>query len=316
MECHPAVSSTKEEALSRFSEWCAFALMAEVDTTPKPGLVDRCDNGAHQDMDYYTFTASTEAIVPFMDKMFLLGYSWSSNDLSMLFHMLRQIGKEAENAMFAATGGVNTHKGMIFSMGAVSAAAGLFYRHHGTFHPEEILLLTGQLCHDVIEADFKRIDRRNPRTHGELLYLRYGAKGIRGEVQQGFPSIRTASLPALRAQRAKCADDNEAYLNTLLALMATVDDTNVLIRTSTLMQNVVKTSARQILEMGGASSTRGMEALRQLNTKFIQLNISPGGCADLLAVTILLETLERAVTEAPGIPAARFHETLLQSRLL
>lgn len=98
--------------------------------------------------------------------------------------------------------------------------------------------------------------------------------------------------------------------------MATVDDTNVLIRTNILMQNVVKISARQILEMGGASSASGMEALRQLNTKFIQLNISPGGCADLLGVTILLEMLERSVTEAPGIPAARFHETLPQSRPL
>ena len=88
--------------------------MAEVGATPKPGLVDRHDSGAHTDMDYDTFAASTTAIVPYLARMFEAGYTWESKDFNALFESIRPIGIEAEKAMFAATDGVNTHKGMIF----------------------------------------------------------------------------------------------------------------------------------------------------------------------------------------------------------
>ena len=108
---------------SVFSETCAYALMAEVGATPKPGLVDRCDSGAHADMNYATFEASTAAIVPYLTQMFEQGTAWESHDYNMLFEAIRLTGIEAEKAMFAATDGVNTHKGMIFSMGTIAAAS-------------------------------------------------------------------------------------------------------------------------------------------------------------------------------------------------
>ena len=221
------------------------------------------------------------------------GQAWESKDFNALFESIRPIGIEAEKAMFAATDGVNTHKGMIFSMGTIAAAAGLFYRRHEKFDAEKILMLAGYLCYDAMRKDFQKIDRKNPRTNGELLYLRYSTKGIRGEAQKGFPSVRTVSLPKLRSAFSSGQTENEAYLNTLLTLMANVDDTNVLSRTNTVIQSYVKSEAAQLLKIGGASTSQGMEALKKLNQKFIYMNVSPGGCADLLAVTILLYRLEQ-----------------------
>ena len=141
--------------------------MAEVGATPKPGLVDRCDSGAHADMNYATFEASTAAIVPYLTQMFEQGTTWESHDYNMLFEAIRLTGIEAEKAMFAATDGVNTHKGMIFSMGTIAAAAGLFYRRHEHFDAEKILMLAGYLCYDAVRKDFQQ--QGNPRRSAEGL---------------------------------------------------------------------------------------------------------------------------------------------------
>ena len=289
-----AAANIREDSIcSRFFELCEYALMAEVSATPKPGLVDRHDNGAHKDMCFETFRASSAAIAPCITRMFCLGMEWPDVGGAGLFPAIRPIGIEAEKAMFAATGGVNTHKGMIFSMGLIAAAAGLYFRIHNCFRSEDILNLAGQLCFHTLEQDFARIDSTRPQTHGEILYVRCGIRGIRGEAMDGFPSIRDISLPALRSCKTTCADDNQAYLNTLLALMSRVDDTNVLIRTNHALLGYEKAEAARILALGGAATSRGLSALQQLNEDFIQLNISPGGCADLLAVTILLWHLEQ-----------------------
>lgn len=281
------------QVLSYLSRMCEYALIAEVSTTPKPGLVDKNDSGAHTDMCFDTFIASTHAIVPYLTEMASLGLSWDDQDVQKLFLAIRPVGIQAEQAMFRATGGVNTHKGMIFSMGTIAAAAGLYYRRHGCFQAEGVLHLAEMLCHEELEKDFLRIDRLNPKTHGEVLYVKQGQKGIRGEAQEGFPSIRSCSLPAMRKLKKTCTDDNQVYINTLLALMSHVDDTNVLIRTGAAQLAYEKAEALRILKLGGAMTKEGMAGLLQANQDFIRRNISPGGCADLLAVTIFLWNLEQ-----------------------
>lgn len=278
--------------ISRLSDIIKYALISEVSATPKPGLVDLCDNGAHTDMCYDTFVASTGAILPYLTEMFSAGLSWPDRKGEGLFAAIRPVGLDAEKAMFQATGGVNTHKGMIFSMGIIAAASGFYYSENRCFRPEDILTLSGRLCHDSLDEDFRKIDRECPKTHGEILYVRHGLKGIRGEAQEGFPSIRNISLPAMRHWKITCADDNQVHLNTLLALMSQVDDTNVLTRTGPQALEYMKVRSLQALELGGAVTGRGMDALREMNREFIRRNISPGGCADLLAVTIFLWRLE------------------------
>ncbi len=279
--------------LDHLSENLSYALIAEVSTTPKPGLVDKKDSGAHKDMCYDTFITSTHAVVPYLTRMAALGFSWPSSCGEGLFSAIRPLGIEAEQAMYQATGGVNTHKGVIFSMGILAAASGLYYQINRRFDAEQILFLAGSLCRRLLEQDFQNISREHPKTHGEQLYVRYGEKGIRGEAQQGFPSIRTCSLPALRHWQSTLKEENQIYLNTLLSLMAQVNDTNVLIRTSPAMLAYEKKEAARLLGLGGAATLRGMKALEAANLDFTLKNISPGGCADLLAATIFLDRMER-----------------------
>lgn len=287
---------TKDKITELFQTWCTYALTAEVSATPKPGLVDLHDNGAHTDMCYDTFAASTAAIVPFLTEMALMGFTWEAEPDASLFAAIRPLGIAAEKAMLKATDGVNTHKGMIFSMGITVVAAGWYLRGNRPFDAEAVLTLCQTICRQTLEQDFQTMDLSHPQTHGEILYARYGTKGIRGEAQDGFPSIRLLSLPALRRLKAEGLDDNTAYLDTLLTLMSQVDDTNVLIRTSPALLAYTKKEAIQILSLGGSGTAEGLAALRQLNLDFISRNISPGGCADLLAVTILLYKLEQQIS--------------------
>ena len=155
------------------------ALIAEVETTPKPGLVDLRDTGSHRDMDCETFRRSAVAVAPFLGEMAGLGYGWAGG-LPDLFAAIRPVGVRAERSMFAATGGVNTHKGAIFSLGILAAASGHCRKRCGRFLPEIILSLSGDMVREAMEADFAAMSQRVPVTHGEKLFARYGCRGIRG----------------------------------------------------------------------------------------------------------------------------------------
>lgn len=281
-----------EEMINKAGQLAEYALLAEVGTTPKPGLVDKHDSGAHKDMDYDTFIASTNAILPYLKQMMVTGSSWTAPPDSLLSG-IRPIGIKAEQAMFQATNRVNTHKGMIFSLGILMAVSGWYLNRFSSYHSEAVLDLCGRFTYEELELDFQKMDLTNPRTHGEKLYVQYGYKGIRGEVQEGFPAVKHHALPALRDYFSKNADNNSAYLHTLLVLMSVVDDTNVLIRTDARQLEYVKQQARHLLQLGGNDTKIGQSQLQQTNLDFIAKNISPGGCADLLAVTIFLHQMEQ-----------------------
>lgn len=343
-----AVLSLRQNRFLAYVRQAAYAsLIDEVSATPKPGLVDRSDSGAHKDMDYRTFRLSAEAIIPYLEEMARLSLTFSGSH-EELFSLLRPVGMEAEKAMFEATGGVNTHKGMIFSMGLTAAAAGSIFaeseQEQGAAEKrpdtgqqearrpdagtkelplqctgEAILSRCSDLCLSPIEREFCQIKaasvRQPPRTHGEYLFVTYGCRGIRGEAAAGFPSIRNISLPALRAmahgfisdQEYKPAREyppaapdrnsdalwNDICLQTLLRLMAEVDDTNVLYRTDYKALSYVREQARQLLHLGGSFTEDGKQGLRRANLDFIEKNISPGGCADLLAITLFIWRLEQ-----------------------
>ena len=284
--------------MNRSSEVSAFlgfavreALIAEVETTPKPGLVDLHDTGSHRDMDCGTFRKSAAAIAPFLGEMGGLGFSWNG-PLPGLFGAVRPVGVSAEAAMFSSTGGVNTHKGAIFSLGILSAAAGYCLRTAGRFHPEKILNLAGEMVRDAMVRDFAAMRQKSPSTHGERLYARYGCRGIRGEAADGFTSIRDVGLPVMREGLSAHQETNLVYLQVLLSLMAEVEDTNILIRSDMETLRWVKQQSKAFLEAGGAYRNDGTARLTELNAEFVRRNISPGGCADLLAAVIFLTALE------------------------
>lgn len=284
-------SSLEPQITQYIGHSASYALLAEVRTTPKPGLVDLHDNGAHKDMNYHTFENSTNAIVPYLTRMALAGFRHTGS-IDRLFPEIRRIGVEAEAAMFQATGGVNTHKGIIFSMGILSAASAWYYREHGDFSLLPILDHSSTMTYRDLEQDFLKIDKEHPKTHGERLYIQYGKKGIRGEVQNGFPSVRRHSLPLIQTLMNAGKPKNLVFIEILLTLMSHVDDTNILIRSNPETLSFVKEQAARILKLGGAFTETGLDAVRKLNLTLIEKNVSPGGCADLLAITIFLWQLE------------------------
>lgn len=259
------------------------AIIGEVETTPKPGLVDLADNGAHKDMSYETFVASANAIVPYLVSMFDIGYE-NSMDLEQAFLSIRQRGIEAEKAMFLATHNINTHKGIIFSLGILSCCCGIVYKNQGNLQLESILDTVAKMTYETLETDFMSIDINNPKTFGEKLFIHYGDKGIRGEVQSGFSSVRNISLPLMIQGQDKKLDDNYIKIQCLLALICQVSDTNVLNRGGETGQLWIKERALELL----AKPEFTLADIRKFNEACMEKNISPGGSADLLAVTLFL----------------------------
>ena len=283
-----------------------FGLLEEVRTTPKPGLVDLKDSGAHCDMCYETFVASTDAVAPFIVQMARTGFSLGQGDcpapLEDLFPAIRPIGVKAEEAMFAATGGVNTHKGMIFSLGIIAAAIGYFcapgipaWDFPILDDQKGLLSLCGQAVKPHLSRDFDEMKARPPKTHGEKLFARYGIRGIRGEAMDGFPALADHALPAMKKARSSQPDENAANLYVLLNLMSSVDDTNILTRSDPETLAQVKEISSRFLARHKLIGPEALKELEQMNQDFISQNISPGGCADLLAITLFFERLEEGI---------------------
>lgn len=276
------------------------ALLGEVYTTPKPGLVDLLDNGAHRDMDYRTFERSTEAVAPALAGMFRMGTAWAQS-LPQLFDAIRPLGLEAEAAMLEATGGVNTHKGILFTLGILCAGAGYCQRTAGRLQAEAVLSVSREMTAERLAAELAAMSARTPRTHGEILYRRYSEEGIRGQARRGFPILGQVALPLLRqlgASGANPAEDrrqNEINLRVLLAIMSQLSDTNVLSRSDPQTAAWLRGEAERLLQLGGPETEAGRQRLLELNRQCIRRNVSPGGAADMLAAALLLVALERDV---------------------
>ena len=336
--CSRSRKHTVEELVSRIQQLMAEdaflnhlylaarkSLTDEVSATPKPGLVDRLDNGAHRDMCCETFLKSAEAVAPYIKTMAEQGIRFSrqtadeggnEQELSLLFSRIRKTGLLAETAMFDATGGVNTHKGIIFSMGILAASAGFLFGQNGLKLPSldlsELLSLAGKLCQKEIKEDFSALEQRRQQadaksgtenvhfSHGEKLYLAYGCRGIRGEASDGFPALSSVSIEAFSSALEALGEQteisqevwNRACLQTLLSLMAQVEDTNVIHRGGMEAALYVREQAQKALLDGGAVADGWQERLSSMNQDFIEKNISPGGCADLLALTVFLLRLQ------------------------
>ena len=266
-------------------------LLFEAAATPKPGLVDRLNCGAHSDMDFFTFQSSAAALGSWFVRFASAGREGQSQPLPELFPTLRRLGAEAEQAMFTATGGVNTHKGAVFSMAVLCGCAGWLWGQ-GDVTVETVCRAAGELCRGLCRRDFAALAERPPRTKGERLYLDHGITGIRGEAESGYETVRQLSAPRYRAVLARGLSRNDALVQTLLELIARTADTNILARGGPEAAEYARRRARQVLALGGMETAEGREAALEMDRDFIQRWISPGGSADLLAVTHFLVSLE------------------------
>lgn len=268
----------------------AKALLYEVCTTPKPGLVDRSNNGSHRDMDVFTFLDSTAALLPYFDEAVRLGMETRDLPPQETFRRLRQAGAAGERAMFRSTGGVNTHKGAVFTLGTVCAAAGRLWTAEGFSKDlDAALALCGEMSAQAVQEDFEAIRREGAHTTGQRLYLEHGLEGIRGELSRGLPAVAQIGLPTLR-RRLEAGDSLEqAGVQVLMALMAQVVDTNLIARGGLEGQRWAMEQAKALTQ--GQAACR--EETEKLDKAFAERNLSPGGCADLLAITYFLEFLSR-----------------------
>lgn len=265
----------------QLAELARQALVAEVELTPKPGLVDRRGAGAHSDLSLDLMRQSAAAIAPYFEAM---GDSAQSMPFDRgLRTEVAAIGRAAESAMLQATNGSNAHKGAIWILGLLVTAAS-----------RGIDLNPAVIAQDA--AFLARLpDRAQPQllSHGEMVRARYGATGARGEAFAGFPHVLHVGLPTLRAERNRARTETNSRLWALLNIMARLEDTCVLYRGGAEGLAIVQKGASDALLAGGPGSVAGELAMLRLDQELLIRNISPGGAADLLAATLFLDALEQ-----------------------
>lgn len=239
------------------------ALWQELALTPKPGLVDKLNSGSHRDMDHALFARSIAAIAPWLPRFAELGNAQADKPAAEQLRLLRPMGMACEQAMYAATGGVNTHKGGIFALGLLCFAAGRL----SEVTAQTLCAEVSHLCRGLVARELA--GRSGQATAGERQFQQYGLTGARGEAESGFATVR----------KALAGWDEQQMHALLLRLMAVNQDSNLVSRGGIEGLRYVQRYARALLANGWDH-----EALIGMDKAFIQRNLSPGGSADLLSV--------------------------------
>ncbi len=255
------------------------SLYDELALAPKPGLVSFVDSGSHHDMDAGTLLRSLFALRHYFPAIAAAG----AQDAD--FAELQRLGLAAESRMLAATGGVNTHRGAVFTLGLLCAAAGRQLAHGGSLAPAA---LRGALLRRWGDA-LDQLARRPRLSHGRDAARRYGLRPAANEAALGFPMLFDVALPALR--RSRDLGPRDAHLQTLFELMAVLDDTNLAHRGGLAGLRWAQQQARDFLAAGGAGRPDAVEHAQALHTAFVARRLSPGGSADLLAAACWLDRI-------------------------
>lgn len=264
---------------------CAVrSLHQELVLYPKPGLVSLIDNGAHHDMDAATFMRSLFALRHYYFDCAHAGMR------AARFGELQQLGLAAEATMLRATHGINTHKGAIFTLGILAAAAGFADAHDLSMSDENLRTIVMQRWSNELRAIAVASDATP--THGQLMAARFGVSGARGEALQGFPSLFEIALPALRDALARGVHHEHALLHTFFMLLAKTQDTNVLYRGGLAGLHFIQSAAREFLSRGSVFDSAWEARALALHRACSAKNLSPGGCADLLAAAWFVHQLQ------------------------
>lgn len=280
-EVHANINA--KEIINTLAKDAIRALLYEVSVNAKPGLVDPVTSGPHPDMDVFTFIDSAVELEGYFKAVADTALNWSST-LPNLFIKLRKLGQKAEIRMLDATAGVNTHKGVVFSLAILVAAEAYRFKNGGNLRNIIKAMLRDLTKNDFAEAQNKDVSQL---TAGEKLYLQFGYTGIRGEAEKGYPVVFEYGLPMLRKTD---GTRNQRLLDTLMEIISVNIDTNLLKRSGNDPKVVAwaQNQARQVLKLGGSKTLRGREQLRIMNQNFLERNLSLGGSADLLILTIFI----------------------------
>jgi triphosphoribosyl-dephospho-CoA synthase len=307
----PRTLPSDTKAARRLARLARQALIAEAELTPKPGLVDCRGNGSHSDLSLEIMRRSAVAIEPYFRQMALA--SWGLEPCQSLREQLALIGRQAERAMLEATGGSNAHKGAIWALGLLVAASAMEHNgrdnHNANSNGDNVDpnanananvngSRNGNMTASTVATTAKAIasleDRAIPRlvSHGDAVAKRYGVPGARGEALSGFPHVVDVALPALRRKRRSGASEQIARLDALLSVMSSLDDTCLLYRGGQTALAAAKEGATAVAAAGGTGTALGREQLYRLDRRLLDLHVSPGGSADLLAAALFLDAVE------------------------
>ncbi len=260
------------------------SLYQELALYPKPGLVSFRDNGAHLDMSAATFVRSLFSLRGYFVAIAAAGMR------EVEFNELQQLGLAAESRMLRATRGINTHRGAIFTHGILAAAAGCTAARN--------IAPTDENLRTIVTENWSRdlrviaVASTAMPSHGQLMAARHGVTGARGEALQGFPTVFEIALPALRSALDRGAETQLALLHTFFVLLAETQDTNVLYRGGAEGLQFIQTRAKDILERGSVFATDWQQRAESLHHQCSIKNLSPGGCADLLAAAWFVHQLQ------------------------
>jgi len=263
------------------------AMLCEVAAFPSPGLVSPISKGAHTDMDHYSFIESTSILSKYMVLFAQEGFSIKTP--KEICCAIRIIGIEAEKEMFKATNGVNTHKGIIFLLGiGCAAVAKVMFDKKSFIDIKEIIK---QMTVGIVRDELSHMKKDKITSNGEKLFLKYNVEGIRGQVERGIPLVFDYSLRVYKEN--KDLKLNDRLIHTLISIMQHCEDSNVLHRHSMDTLKEVKQKSVCIISLGGMTTQSGKDVIAELDKEFIKRNISPGGSADILAVTIFFNSVEK-----------------------
>lgn len=269
-----------DDVAARLAKSAREALVLEALTTPKPGLVDKNNCGAHKDMTLKMFLLSARALEGYFLACARTGFSKDTD----VFPALQTLGVCAEADMLSATGGVNTHKGAIFSLGVLCAAAAKC-AYEGRLYPRDVLSTAGEMASPYAARHFALLTKETARTFGDKLYVKTGERGIRGEAAAGFPAL--AGVWDAFVLEAGTLGREAAGVRALIRLLTTLNDTTLLKRGGQEAQAFVRARAKKIADAGFPTGE-----ILALDEEMIQKGLTCGGCADLLACLYFMDALQ------------------------
>lgn len=274
----------------KIGEAAILGMLYEVSASPSPGLVSPYSSGVHRDMDFFTFMRSSSSIAYAMYLCAQIGMDYQIDEI---LKNIRCIGIDAEKNMLKATVGVNTHRGFLFLGGLVCAAAGYCVQTSRELNRNNISSICSNICIGMVDRELKELKHKEKLSNGERLYIEHGLTGVRGEAEGGLPTVLEVGLPMYEEGIYYNLPTGEALCHSLMGIMTKVEDTTVVNRCGTEGLAFMRKLAGISVEIGGMKTVEGKEFIHDLDSVFNENNISPGGAADILAITVMIHELEK-----------------------
>lgn len=281
---------------TKLMQYAQKALLYEVVLGPKPGLVDRFNNGSHHDMDMFTFLDAINALTPYLFEYCKIGFEHVGSPKE-LFQKARQVGARAEKSMMEATQSVNTHKGANFSFAVILSATAYRMKEKKISFPftkedtEDLFNYVSKACDGLVHEDFQNLEHKKSLSYGENLFKDHGITGIRGVAEEGYPILTNVVMPYLRNNLKQNMEDMEGVmLHLLVLIMSEVEDTNLIHRGGICAYQDIKEQSKEIYQASSPKDIR--HYLEKFDQELIRKHLSPGGAADLLSLSIYLAQLE------------------------